>query len=119
MLRGLRNGMMRKTVTGLLPPSPTLSARKLRVAASGSGTCDPVQTRPLADNISHSPYKANPAYKGKWYAPMIDNPEYKGEWAPRKIANPDFFEDLTPVKSLNKIVCLEGLDFVTYIAHSA
>lgn len=111
--------MMRKTVTGLLPPSPTLSARKLRVAASGSGTCDPVQTRPLADNISHSPYKANPAYKGKWYAPMIDNPEYKGEWAPRKIANPDFFEDLTPVKSLNKIVCLEGLDFVTYIAHSA
>ena len=47
-----------------------------------------------------SPYKANPAYKGKWYAPMIDNPAYKGEWAPRKIPNPAYFEDLTPVKSL-------------------
>ena len=37
---------------------------------------------------------------------MIDNPAYKGAWAPRKIPNPDYFEDLTPVKSLNKIVCL-------------
>ena len=53
-----------------------------------------------------SPYKPNPAYKGKWFAPMIDNPEYKGVWAPRKIPNPDHFEDLTPVKSLNKIVRL-------------
>lgn len=51
-----------------------------------------------------SPYKSNPAYKGKWFAPMIDNPAYKGEWAPRKIDNPAFFEDNTPVKSLNKIV---------------
>ena len=51
-----------------------------------------------------SPFKANPAYKGKWYAPLVDNPEYKGEWAPRKIANPGFFEDLTPAKSLGKIV---------------
>ena len=53
-----------------------------------------------------SPYKPNPAYKGKWYPPMIDNPAYKGEWAPRKIPNPDWFEDLTPVKSLKKIVSL-------------
>ena len=52
----------------------------------------------------HSPFKANPQYKGKWYAPMIDNPEYKGEWAPRKISNPGYFEDLEPVKHLNKIV---------------
>jgi hypothetical protein len=50
------------------------------------------------------PYKANPAYKGKWYAPMIDNPAYKGEWAPSKIPNPGFFEDLTPVTKLPKIV---------------
>ncbi|KAJ7024393.1 Calreticulin family-domain-containing protein [Mycena alexandri] len=49
------------------------------------------------------PFKANPAYKGKWYAPMIDNPAYIGEWAPRKIANPDFYEDLTPIKTLGKI----------------
>lgn len=54
--------------------------------------------------MSSSPFKANPAYKGKWYAPMIDNPEYKGEWSPRKIPNPAYFEDLTPVKSLSKIV---------------
>lgn len=51
-----------------------------------------------------SPFKANPAYKGKWYAPMIDNPAYKGEWAPRKISNPSYFEDVEPVKHLNKIV---------------
>lgn len=51
-----------------------------------------------------SPYKRNPAYKGKWSAPLIDNPAYKGVWAPRKIPNPDYFEDLTPVKALPKIV---------------
>ncbi len=51
-----------------------------------------------------SPYKRNPAYKGKWFAPHIDNPAYKGVWAPRKIPNINYFEDLTPVKSLPKIV---------------
>lgn len=59
----------------------------------------------LIDWLS-SPFKANPAYKGKWYAPQIDNPAYKGVWAPRKIPNPAYFEDLTPVKSLAKIVRL-------------
>jgi len=50
------------------------------------------------------PYKANPAYKGKWYARMINNPAYIAKWAPCKITNPDFFEDLEPVKHPNNIV---------------
>ncbi len=52
----------------------------------------------------YSPYKPNPAYKGKWYAPMIDNPAYKGEWAPRKIANPAYVADRNPVTSLKPLV---------------
>lgn len=65
-----------------------------------------------AKECLHSPFKANPKYKGKWYAPMIDNPAYKGEWAPRKIANPGFFEDPEPVKHLSNIVCFLVVSWV-------
>ncbi|KAG2135056.1 Calreticulin-domain-containing protein [Suillus cothurnatus] len=73
------------------------------------------------------PYKANPAYKGKWYAHMIDNPAYIAEWAPCKIANPDFCEDLEPVKHPNNIAGIgvelwtmtEDILFNnTYVGHS-
>ena len=105
MLRSLRSGMMRRMANGSPLLSATPSATRLLVAASGSGTlCSNVARVTANLTCASSPYKANPAYKGKWYAPMIDNPEYKGPWAPRKIPNPDYFEDLTPVKSLNKIV---------------
>lgn len=105
MLPSLRNGTMRKMVTGLLPLSPTPSALRLPAVVNGSGEFVSDMGASSFLNAFYSPLKANPDYKGKWFAPMIDNPDYKGPWAPRKIPNPDFFEDLTPVKSLPKIVC--------------
>ena len=105
MLRSLRSGTTRRTVTGLHLPSPTPSVRKHRDAVNGTGVY--INRLVLGDvSLLNSPQKRNPEYKGKWYAPMIDNPAYKGEWAARKIPNPDFFEDLTPIKSLQKIVGL-------------
>ena len=98
--------MTTRTVTGSHPLFLTPSAVKLQAAVNGNGeSYSPSRVYQLF-NGNHSPHKANPAYKGKWYAPMIDNPAYKGEWAPRKIPNPNFFEDKTPVKSLSKIVRL-------------
>lgn len=86
-------------------PFATRSVTKLLAAVSGNGMLSFSKTLFLDHPLTgvHSPYKANPAYKGKWYAPLIDNPAYKGEWAPRKIPNPAYFEDLNPVKSLINI----------------
>ena len=96
--------MTRKTVTGLPPPSATPSVKMVPDVANGRSMLARYLSVFCVSYELVRPFKANPAYKGKWYAPMVDNPAYKGEWAPRKIANPDFFEDLAPVKSLKPIV---------------
>nr|GMD40296.1 calreticulin [Ipomoea batatas]GMD46670.1 calreticulin [Ipomoea batatas] len=116
MLRSLRTGMMKRMVSGLPQPLPTLSTRvhgrqrfveslssvTLRTGMMKrmvSGLPQPLPTLsykgPWTPKVCRVSKFSNPEdwddeEDGEWTAPTVANPEYKGPWTPKKIKNPNY-----------------------------